>query len=329
MNKGTITQALAPDGSRPVVALVAHDGRKEEMAQWAAYNEGTLSRCTLWATQTTGRTLQAALKLKIHLLLSGPLGGDAQLGTLIAEGRVDVVVFFWDPLTSQPHDVDVKALLRLPPPAHVPPPPPRPTAAPLFSSPPGPLSARLCRIRSAASWARSSGDTVRGALPMTLATERVKSVSPLCTSRRRSPSVKMPTSLPSASTTLAAPGLPSVRVITAAVSRRVVSSRTVGFMAPVRITSRTRQRRCPRVPPGSSSANCSRENPRWCKSVMASASPMASSAMVLVVGASPNGQASGLGPISSTTSAARASELCASEVSAMTGTPIRLSAGSC
>jgi methylglyoxal synthase len=113
MNKGTITQPLAPDGSRPVVALVAHDGRKEEMAQWAAYNEGTLSRCTLWATQTTGRTLQAALKLKIHLLLSGPLGGDAQLGTLIAEGRVDVVVFFWDPLTSQPHDVDVKALLRL------------------------------------------------------------------------------------------------------------------------------------------------------------------------------------------------------------------------
>jgi methylglyoxal synthase len=96
------------------VALVAHDGRKEEMAQWAAYNEGTLSRCTLWATQTTGRTLQAALKqLKIHLLLSGPLGGDAQLGTLIAEGRIDVVVFFWDPLTSQPHDVDVKALLRL------------------------------------------------------------------------------------------------------------------------------------------------------------------------------------------------------------------------
>jgi methylglyoxal synthase len=113
MNKGTITQPLAPDGSRPVVALVAHDGRKEEMAQWAAYNEGTLSRCTLWATQTTGRTLQTALKLKIHLLLSGPLGGDAQLGTLIAEGRVDVVVFFWDPLTSQPHDVDVKALLRL------------------------------------------------------------------------------------------------------------------------------------------------------------------------------------------------------------------------
>ncbi|GAC1344488.1 MAG: methylglyoxal synthase [Myxococcales bacterium] len=111
--KGTITQPLEPDGPRPVLALVAHDGRKEEMAEWAAYNQGTLSRCGLWATQTTGKTLQAKLALNIHLLLSGPLGGDAQLGTLIAEGRVDVVIFFWDPLTSQPHDVDVKALLRL------------------------------------------------------------------------------------------------------------------------------------------------------------------------------------------------------------------------
>lgn len=113
MDEGTITRPLSNQAPRPVVALVAHDGRKEEMREWATYNEGTLSRCTLWATRTTGRTLEKALKVPVNLLLSGPLGGDAQLGSLIAEGRVDVVVFFWDPLTSQPHDVDVKALLRL------------------------------------------------------------------------------------------------------------------------------------------------------------------------------------------------------------------------
>lgn len=96
------------------MALVAHDGRKEEMAQWVAYNADTLQRCTLFATRTTGRTVAAAVPdAVINSLLSGPLGGDAQLGSLIAEGRIDVVFFFWDPLTTQPHDVDVKALLRL------------------------------------------------------------------------------------------------------------------------------------------------------------------------------------------------------------------------
>ncbi len=107
---------IGPDAGhqRPVVALVAHDGRKEEMAQWAAFNRDTLQRCTVYATRTTGKTVASQLpSAKIHLLLSGPLGGDAQLGSLIAEGRIDVVFFFWDPLTTQPHDVDVKALLRL------------------------------------------------------------------------------------------------------------------------------------------------------------------------------------------------------------------------
>jgi methylglyoxal synthase len=101
------------DTPRPVVALVAHDGRKQEMAEWAAYNRGTLERCTLFATRTTGRALVTTLGIPVRSLLSGPLGGDAQLGALIAEGRIDVVFFFWDPLTPQPHDVDVKALLRL------------------------------------------------------------------------------------------------------------------------------------------------------------------------------------------------------------------------
>ncbi len=111
---GTITRGLDAGHQRPVVALVAHDGRKEEMAQWAAFNRDTLQRCALYATRTTGRTVAGSLPAaKINFLLSGPLGGDAQLGSLIAEGRIDVVFFFWDPLTTQPHDVDVKALLRL------------------------------------------------------------------------------------------------------------------------------------------------------------------------------------------------------------------------
>ena len=111
--QGQITRPLPEDSARPICALVAHDGRKEEMREWASYNSGTLSRCTLWATRTTGRALQEVLGGKVNLLQSGPLGGDAQLGSLIVEGRIDVVIFFWDPLTSQPHDVDVKALLRL------------------------------------------------------------------------------------------------------------------------------------------------------------------------------------------------------------------------
>jgi methylglyoxal synthase len=110
---GNVTQLLRADTPRPVVALVAHDRRKDEMVEWALFNRGTLSRCTLYATRTTGSTLQEAMGANIHLLLSGPLGGDAQLGSLIAEGRIDAVFFFWDPLTPQPHDVDVKALLRL------------------------------------------------------------------------------------------------------------------------------------------------------------------------------------------------------------------------
>ncbi|MDE2572162.1 MAG: methylglyoxal synthase [bacterium] len=95
------------------VVLIAHDGRKEEMAEWVAFNGGTLSACSLYATATTGRTVQRQLGIPINLLLSGPHGGDAQVGAMIAERRIDVIFFFWDPLTPQPHDVDVKMLLRL------------------------------------------------------------------------------------------------------------------------------------------------------------------------------------------------------------------------
>ena len=110
---GSVTMLPGADAPRPAVALVAHDRRKDEMIEWVLFNRGTLSRCSLYATRTTGLSLQSALDARIQLLLSGPMGGDAQLGSLIAEGRMDAVFFFWDPLTPQPHDVDVKALLRL------------------------------------------------------------------------------------------------------------------------------------------------------------------------------------------------------------------------
>ena len=109
----SVTLLPRHDAPRPLVALVAHDRRKDEMIEWVLFNRGTLSRCTLFATRTTGLALQSALDAHIKLLLSGPMGGDAQLGSLIAEGGMDAVFFFWDPLTPQPHDVDVKALLRL------------------------------------------------------------------------------------------------------------------------------------------------------------------------------------------------------------------------
>lgn len=101
------------DEGRPRVVLIAHDSKKDEMAEWAVFNRGTLAACTLYATATTGHAVSEKLDVPIKMLLSGPLGGDAQVGALIAERKIDVVFFFWDPLTPQPHDVDVKALLRL------------------------------------------------------------------------------------------------------------------------------------------------------------------------------------------------------------------------
>jgi methylglyoxal synthase len=95
------------------IALVAHDACKQEMIEWARFNRSTLSSYTLYTTGTTGALIARELDLRVHRLLSGPYGGDAQIGALVAERRVRCVIFFWDPLTPQPHDVDVKALLRL------------------------------------------------------------------------------------------------------------------------------------------------------------------------------------------------------------------------
>ena len=95
------------------IALIAHDNLKQDMLDWARFNRGTLAKHELSATGTTGKLLVEELGLDVHLFLSGPLGGDQQIGAAIAEGRVDLVVFFWDPLAPHPHDVDVKALLRI------------------------------------------------------------------------------------------------------------------------------------------------------------------------------------------------------------------------
>ena len=104
---------LSQPGRQRRIALVAHDNRKQDMLEWAAYNRAILEKHDLVATATTGRLLTDELGLTVTRLRSGPLGGDQQIGARIADGLIDLLVFLWDPMAPHPHDSDVKALLRL------------------------------------------------------------------------------------------------------------------------------------------------------------------------------------------------------------------------
>lgn len=108
-----LTTEAEPSFKAKNLALIAHDSRKVAMVEWAKHNKVILSEQILFGTGTTGSRIQKEVGLDVHCFKSGPLGGDQQVGAKISDGEIDFLIFFWDPLQAQPHDVDVKALLRL------------------------------------------------------------------------------------------------------------------------------------------------------------------------------------------------------------------------
>jgi len=108
-----MTNKIAIIGQRKKIALIAHDHKKPDLLEWVRFNKGTLLQHELFATGTTGKVLEQELGSKITIFESGPLGGDQQVGSRIAEGCINLLIFFWDPLAPLPHDPDVKALLRM------------------------------------------------------------------------------------------------------------------------------------------------------------------------------------------------------------------------
>ena len=109
----SIKDSTLPMKAKKNIALIAHDHRKMDLLDWAEFNRDHLAEHNLFGTGTTGSLVADKLKLPVSTFKSGPLGGDLQIGTAIVQNEIDVMIFFWDPLQAQPHDVDVKALQRI------------------------------------------------------------------------------------------------------------------------------------------------------------------------------------------------------------------------
>jgi methylglyoxal synthase len=108
-----MTYKIIKTQSKKNIALIAHDNRKQDLLEWVEYNKGSLEKQNLFATGTTGLLITKETGLEVTRFKSGPLGGDQQVGAAIVNEQVDMMIFLWDPMEPQPHDVDVKALLRI------------------------------------------------------------------------------------------------------------------------------------------------------------------------------------------------------------------------